>query len=516
MEKIKHDMHIDSIDGFMTSFSLETLMTSFEEEKKNHHKKNNLKKILDLRLYCDVLFRATPVLLIYVQASVLQLYSYFLLKSYNSLYLTAAFGLFNSFRMLTFELIHGCIDENTDILFSRAFSSQDREKSKEVIYCALISLAIMILAVITPLILSAEYILVFIGFDKHTSNLTYEMLLFALPSMALQCLDKLFISLGYSQNIATPYIFSQVAVTAINMVLLYIEVDILKLGLRGIVQAKLLSDIFPLVFNILILLRYGDRTYFGFPKKVSNLKSKLIRFMKDTLDFAIAEYCETVGLKIPIILVSWTHNIKLLTAYVSADNLGNFSIMTSISLGTSYNIKLNRLLGLGNFEEAKIEFFRTCCFTFSLGCIILCCVISFKQSLVRLYSSEKEVQDELDSLVLIIGVMLPMDLIFETVTSTIRSLGLSKLLSLCSIVLLIVVNMAGGYYIGISKGLGKSSFLAVYGTLMYLETGILFGVLATKSWDECELDISLEEENEDEKCKDCSLETKDEQESNDS
>jgi len=488
--------NIIPINESMTTYSLETTIVNFEDRDNSSQIGTRVSRILDIKLYFDVLLRSTPVLLIFVQGSILQLYAFYLLRSYNSLYITTAFGLFNSFRMLTFELIHGCIDENTDIMFSRAFSSLDTDKSKDVIFCALISLAVMMLGVIAPLVLSAEHILVLIGFNKQTSRLTYEMLIYSIPSMLLQCIDKLFMSLGYSQSIATPYIFSQVAVTAINIALLYLEVGVLNLGLRGIVNAKLLSDIFPVLFNILIFFKYGDHSYFGFPKEFGGIKDKIIRFMKDSLDFAIAEYCETIGLKIPIILVSWTKDIKILSAYVAAENLGNFSIMSSISLGTSYNIKLNRLLGQGNFKEAIIEFFRTCTFTFSLGCIIIGGVLYLNEPLVQLYSSEASVQKYLGSLVIVIALMIPIDLIFETVTSTIRSLGFSKLLSLLSVVLLILINSSIGYFVGIRSEIGVASFISVYATLMYIEAAILFTFLTVKNWEECQLDISFEEEDE--------------------
>ncbi len=447
-------------------------------------------------LYLEIVIDSIPVLTTLIQGNVIVIAAIvFLKESDTAAEQVAVLGLYNTMVFITFELWLGAIDEKTGIVLARSFGKKKKESFKINVFC---SIEMFILSsILLPNIL--YWPIRTLALPDAISPLGMsqldQMFLYSIPAMILKSISTGLMNIGYCQSISSPYSILYVILLLLNISLLYIFMVTFQFGCIGVVYSILIAESIGLCCRIYILLWFTDTNYLGLPMSIMKAQLHLREFIYDCTIFTIAEYCEAIGFQVPIFLIVLKQDIVWLNSYVEAISFLNISVSISIAIAISYNVKVNQILGAGLRRNGKRYFLNAFYWTFLFGSLFGLITFIFCEFTAGLYSRDAEVKEALSDLLKYAAIIIPFDLSFELLTSTLRTLGKTKWLIISSLVFCLLMNTIIGYLLGFVLMINNQVFMIVYSICFVLcWVTILVGDTKT-NWELAEL--SLEEFSED-------------------
>lgn len=443
------------------------------------------------KLYFEVLIGSIPILASQVQSAVLAFISYIFLNKYDSVEMSTALGVYSNFTMFFYELMISSVEEKVGITLGRAYGSKNNDKFKVMTICGILSMTLVLILFSIPCFVSAGVFLDYLGLDDEVLAYTEKMLLYSIPSLVMRSVSSMLLNIGYCQKISMPYSVGSVVTFATNLGLLYFFVAYKDYECIGVVYARNIAEAIGLIIRLLTVLLFTDKSYIGLPRSMRKVFSKLKEYIRDFLIFAVAEYCETGGYQVAVIYMARLDDLEGLNAYVAEDNVVSLFIMISISIATSYSVRLNSHLIRKQFHRARQLYIVVLSWTFVFTSTIGCAVYYFRYEIAGFYTTDDLVLENLAAILQIYAFMVPFDSGFEVVTNTLRSLGKTKWLVSTSIILLILMNTILSYIVGVWMDMGVQSFAGVYSMLFVSAWTLLYVINAKTKWDKADLDITI-------------------------
>lgn len=445
--------------------------------------------------YLRIVINWIPILITLLRGTLIGAFGLSLLRSYDdSVFQSTALGLHTTITFLFYDLIQGAIDEKLGITLGRSFGSKNTEEFKIFTFCGAITMLYSTLFITAPFLIASGPILYSINMDSSITETVYLMLLLSIPTYLLKSLSNILLNIGYCQNITYPYTAIFMIIICTNIGLLYLFTSFFNFGCYGIILSTLIADVIGVFLIVIVLKNYADLDYVGVPRNMRYVKKQLPGFIWDCFVFCISEYGGAIGYQVPIFFMMATNNTIGLDAYLEVGNLTNMLVTVSVAIAISYNIQLNQLFGSRELDKAK-KLFRTVSYiTFCIGCFIAGGLNYFSNDIADLYTSNDEVNNHLVSLLQIMSLTIPLDITFETIASTLRSLGKNKWLVWGSIIFSLGLNPIGEWVVGFKLSMGYLSLLITYSVFYTMYWIFSYIMIMTVRWDTAKVEIEYFED----------------------
>ena len=359
----------------------------------------------------------------------------------------AAFGLVGTFFSLFFYSLIVPLQDKAGIEISRFIGEGDFKKVRKVFLQCLVASLLFVVFITAPIFFTSDKILNSIQLPSNVVDRAKPVLQILIISCFAKAVNLPIQTLCFSQNIEQDYASGYAVSLLLASVSSYLLVFKAGLGVYGWLLGSMIFDLVTFALNLKILLNDADPRSWG---KVSfeEFRSDFFSFCFSSLQFSLSSYTEFIGYEVTYYFIYRNPNTEETAAVVIMLNMSIFTFCFSESLATVFRTKLNALIGMRKFKQARRFFVLFCASTGLLSLVYSLAVFLLRPFLTYILASSTP------SLKLNFGLISNaycffciIELMLLTATMVPKSLGKVAMVTALNVLLLVLVNSALNYLI---------------------------------------------------------------------